>query len=65
MGAQLPEFLPPMDRSGRGDSNGGVASMKQHRRKSSPKNFPLRDVAVEGSEAFYDEGGVARVRHKN
>ena len=65
MGAQLPEFLPLMDRSGRDDSNGGVASMKQHRRKSSRKKFPLRDVAIEGSEASYDEGGVARVRHKH
>ena len=29
VGARLPEFLPLVDRSGQGDSNGGVVGQKQ------------------------------------
>ena len=40
----LPEVLPLMDRLGRGDSNGGVASRNQLRQKKLPENFPAVEV---------------------
>ena len=56
----LSEVFPPVDRSGQGDSNGGVASQKQRRRKSSLEDFFSSRgdlMAVEDSE---DEGGGGR-----
>ena len=40
----LPEVLPLIDRSGRGDSNGGVASRNQCCQKKFPENFPVAEV---------------------
>ena len=56
----LLEVFSLVDRSGRGDSNGGVTGWKQCRKKLSEKFSGSRGdlMAVEG---FKNEGGVIRI----
>ena len=57
VGQWLPEEFPPVDRSGRCDSNGSVVDRKQCRRKMFlPGGGGLR--AAKGFGAFRDKGGV-------